>query len=353
MSWSVHSTVDEPANLLVAFAAHYLSLGAAEVHFCFDRKNEEAADILCRVPEVKITLCDQAYWKIMPGRERPISQANRQVLNLKKAYAESRHDWLMFCDADEFLHIDSHFKSVAEIVDVLSPDTRFHLFAPAERVYLKGSKPAGIFDGLYRLRNKPMIDAGPEIYGDDWKFFSRGLLQDGPGKSIMRVGVGIDVNIHTPNEKPKGKILGNEADIAALQRCLLLHYDGLTPLHWALKLARWYRSMIELLGNDQNLLRTRRTPGRNLQAEVLHLNRSDPAALIAMTHLQFLSAEQVEKLTAKGAILEANPQIETSVKRVFSMEPDYTQKGFDERLRRLHADFIAASGFDFWEGASA
>lgn len=342
MSWSVHSTMDEPVELVSAFVAYYLSMGAAEVHLCLDRRNDEIFDTLGTIPQVHLTVCDDAYWSRTRARKRPISQADRQVINLKNAYASSRHDWLLFCDADEFLYSDPGGPCLTRILERCSRDVLFHTFPVAERFYAIGENYKGIFDGLYRCRSPRVQEIGPDVYGDKWNFLSRGLLQDGPGKSIMRVGTGLDVNIHAPTNPQKA----TPEQLALFEGIYLLHYDGLTPFHWALKLVRWYCSMIDLLGDDEKQIRKRRTSGRNRQAEFLHRNRHDPAALIEMTDLQRLRAEQIAHLAVAGGIPLVRPDIEAAAHHVFP-DLDFSQESFDRKLRILHSDFISSSGFDY------
>lgn len=145
MSWVVHSTVDEPIELLSAFVAHYLAIGASEIHLCLDRRNEEALDVLGPLKEVKITICDEAYWSASERGQRPISQADRQVTNLRRAYNSSKHDWLLFCDADEFLYIDPFFKNVAHLLDSFSDTTNFHLFPPRRKILQARQQPQKYF----------------------------------------------------------------------------------------------------------------------------------------------------------------------------------------------------------------
>lgn len=342
MSWSVHSTMDEPVELVSAFAAHYLAAGAAEVHLCLDRKNEEILDVLGRFAQVRLTVCDEAYWYRTRVGTRPIGQAERQIINLKAHYAASRHDWLLFCDADEFLYTDPEGLNLDQMLARCSDDVLFYTFPVAERFYQTGSAPMTIFEGLYRCRSPRVQAIGPTIYGDKWQFLSRGLLQDGPGKSVMRVGAGLDVNIHLPKDPQ----MATPAQLAVFRGSYLLHYDGLTPFHWALKLVRWYCSMIDLLGDDEVKIRQRRTSGRNRQAEFLHRNRHDPSALSAMTDLQRLNAEQMVQLAAAGGIPSIESSVEVTALQVFP-DTDYSQATFDRKLRELHADFINSSGFDY------
>lgn len=346
LTWAVHSTVDEPLELLCAFVAHYLALGAAEVHLCLDRPTQEVIDVLGPVPGVRLTLCDEAYWAGTRQGRRPAGPAHRQVANLKRAYAESRHDWLLYCDADEFVHLDSRFGAMAEVLALFGEDMRFHIFPPAERFYAEGAPALSIFDGMYRCSSAGMIDAAPAIYGKDMPFYAHGLLQDGPGKSVLRCGLAMELEVHAPKDRTNGVIRAGAEEMAALERCRLLHFDGLTPLHWSMKLVRWYGAMIDMLGGDRALVAQRRTPTRNLQAKALYDLREDAQALHRMTRLQSMTAAQMAELAAAGGLVDARPQIEATARALFPrLELDFSQAAFDRRLRQLHADFIKTSGF--------
>lgn len=346
MSWSVTSTMDEPLELVCAFVAHYLNLGAAEVHLFLDRDREDVKDVLTGIPQVKFVVCTDEYWSETRAGTRPIGQTIRQVINLRRAYAACRQDWLLFCDADEFLHVDPYFASVDALTKVLGTEVDFHTFRPAERFYAIGEESVSIFDGRYRCRSPRVREFGADIYGDDWKYFNFGLLQDGPGKSILRTDRDLQLDIHVPKNGQKVELRGKSEDLRAVRNSFLLHYDGLTPLHWTLKLSRWYRSMIDLLGDSEEALRQRRDPGRNLQARTLHENRADPQALLKMTRLQFLSLDKIAELDALGGIAKVEPNIGEAARRMFSaLDLDFTQSSFDERLRRIHSDFISDSDF--------
>jgi len=344
MSWSVHSTMDEPIELILAFVAYYLSIGAAEVHLSLDSKNEEVLDTLSGMPQLYLTVCDDVYWSKTRARKRPISQADRQVINLNSAYTTSRHDWLLFCDADEFIYTAPDGPNLDQMLARCSQEVLFYTFPVAERFYAIGEDPKEIFDGLYRCRSQRVQEIGPEIYGDNWIFLSRGLLQDGPGKSIMRVGAGLDVNIHMPKNSQTATL----EQLSSFKGSYLIHYDGLTPFHWALKLARWYQSMIDLLGDDKERIRRRRTSGRNRQAEFLYQNRNNPAILLAMTNLQRLRGEQIANLAVAGGIPLIRPNIQSYVDHIFPQAKiNFKQSYFDQKLSILHSDFISTSGFKY------
>lgn len=345
-SWAVHSTVDEPLELLCAFVAHYLAMGAAEVHLCLDRPTQEVIDVLGPVPGVRLTVCDAAYWAGMRNGQRPQGPAHRQVANLRRAYAESRHDWLLYCDADEFLRLDARFGSMKDVFALFGRDMRFHLFSPAERFYAEGGPEGSIFDGSFRRSSAGMVAAAPAIYGDDLPYFVKGLLQDGPGKSMTRTRLPLEPNIHTPTDGTNGVIRASSEDIAALGRCHMLHFDGLTRLHWALKLVRWYGAMMDMLGGDRALISIRRTPARNRQATGLYDLRADPVGLERLTRLQFMTAAQIADVAAAGGLVAVDHRIEATARALFPRQGlDFSQAEFDRRLRELHAEFIEASGF--------
>lgn len=100
-SWSVVATVAEPPELLYAFAAHYLELGADEVHLFVDDPAQPGLEPLRALPRIRLTICDKAHWDRINGGRRPPAQEMRQIRNANTAYRACRSDWLLHCDADE------------------------------------------------------------------------------------------------------------------------------------------------------------------------------------------------------------------------------------------------------------
>jgi hypothetical protein len=100
-SWSVVATVKAPEEKVLAFVAHHLSLGAAEVFLYFDDPDDPAQAAVAPFSRVRATACTPEYWVECGGRSN--RHQNRQSRNAREAYGHCRTDWLCHIDVDEFI----------------------------------------------------------------------------------------------------------------------------------------------------------------------------------------------------------------------------------------------------------
>ena len=70
-TWGIVATVDEPPQLVAAFAAHYLALGASEIRLYLDRPDPAAQHLLGRLAGVHVTVCNDQHWAENPPGRRP------------------------------------------------------------------------------------------------------------------------------------------------------------------------------------------------------------------------------------------------------------------------------------------
>ncbi|MGH1367694.1 MAG: glycosyltransferase family 2 protein [Maritimibacter sp.] len=231
MRWGIVATVDEPTPLVLAFTAYHLGLGASEVHLYFDRPNPEARAILEGLEGVLITECDHAYWARENGGVRAHRTTLRQCVNANHAYERAEVDWLMHCDADEFLHdIEG---GIADRLARVAQGCRVVRVLPRERVYL-GAPDDALFGGAFRGWAPGYDKWSDDVYGRFAKFLYQGLSGHFVGKSFVRTGQDdLVMNIHFgflrgTQDVPTPEVLDHG----------LLHFDGMTPLHFKLKLLR-------------------------------------------------------------------------------------------------------------------
>ncbi len=229
-SWAVVATVDEPPALVQAFVAWYLSLGASEVFLYFDRPDDPAAAM--QVPDVTVTRCDAGHW-VRLGKRRPDKHEIRQLRNATDAYGRMQSDWLLHVDADEFLWVR---QPVATCLDSAYPWTDCIVVPVAERVYVEDAPVSSVFSGAFRRPFKGKAEEGVAQFGPDYDLSLRGLTGHAIGKSFTRAGRDLDVSIHRP--KPKKNAQLADVETAPGVDMELLHFDGLTPLHWVCKLLR-------------------------------------------------------------------------------------------------------------------
>lgn len=101
-TWGLVATIKAPAAEVLNFAAYHLELGAHRLHIYLDAPNPGAYPLLKAHPRIKVTTCDDAYWK-RRKRPRPPGHQFRQTLNATQAYRRIEADWIGHIDVDEFL----------------------------------------------------------------------------------------------------------------------------------------------------------------------------------------------------------------------------------------------------------
>lgn len=225
-SWGVVATAAEPAPLLVAFAAHHLDRGARRVHLYLDRPNPAFRAMVGADARIVVTDATRGFFHDELGRGRPKTITRRQIALANHALAVTDADWLIHLDADEFL---GHGDPAAELATLPAEILGLHI-PNGERVYVEAASDASILDGPIALPipNRRALERlrGAEVA----RFSATGLLAHALGKSALRARQGPIAGIHWPRTE--------KAQRAAAQSLRISHFDGLTRLHWALKIRR-------------------------------------------------------------------------------------------------------------------
>jgi hypothetical protein len=182
--WGVVATVKAPEDQVLAFVAHHLSLGAAQVWVCFDDPADPAFDRIARLPRVTAIRCTDWYWLLRGGRSA--RHRSRQIANARHVQRQCRLDWLAHLDVDEFLHAPGPVADILAEVPAAVPTLRME---PFEALHDPGL-PDDIFtacrfrgplrDGWARLR--------PAIFGPFAGPVSKGSLGHTLGKAFSRPG---------------------------------------------------------------------------------------------------------------------------------------------------------------------
>jgi hypothetical protein len=257
------------------------------------------------------------------------------MVNANHAATQVRADWLLHCDADEFLSapLDGVLASIAPEVQVIG-------LSAVERCWLAGAPPAHVFDGVFR-GPLPKLGEGPEqVYGPDAAFMTRGVLAYVGCKSLTRVGSGLFVSIHDAFRRGPG---GGPLRTAPVVRARpwappgILHFDGLTRLHWVLKLTRY--AQVPQKGRAAML-----GPARSRQVEFVRAHRDAPGAAAALhDRLRLLSPAAAERRRGLGGLNEAGFDPRAAVAAMFPDHRfDFSEAGFDRRIRRRHPKLTAA-----------
>lgn len=310
--WAVVATVDEPPVLVQCFAAWHLALGAAQVFLYFDRPDDPAADLLAQMAGVTVVRCDARYW----AGARPARHQVRQTRNANHAYACSGADWLLHCDADEFLWTRG---DVAPALALCGHDCDAAIVPVAERVYHGAG--GDIFAGVFRRPFAGTPARGAALFGPDYALTGRGLTGHAQGKVFVRTGRDLVVAVHRPRPR------------ADLQLCPmigvdLLHFDGLTPLQWVLKL--WRKAADHARGGIAP------SPHRQAQMDALAIDHTRGVAL----HDRLKRGDHALLAALRRRNLLLAPRFDPAAS--LPKRPDLSPRSYDRALRaRYGADFPA------------
>lgn len=229
-TWGVVTMVKEPPELVAIFASYYASLGAQEINIYLDGDDPEARRLLSQLPNCRVEVMDEAFFQKNWNRAYPKNSFKRQRLIATKAYRESQVDWMLFLDADEYLQSDNFGQDLADLpsdVDTIS-------IPNGERVFSIEDANPGLFGGLMLKPKRTRGYVARDLFGEArLRYSDRGFCAHRFGKSATRTGKNIKLDVHAPQQW-KGNIKRHVS-----QKSVICHFDGLTEVHWMLKLLRY------------------------------------------------------------------------------------------------------------------
>lgn len=189
ITWGLVATIKAPVQDILNFAAYHLDLGAHRLHIYLDAPNPEAYPFLKAHPRIKVTTCNEAYWK-RRKRKRPPGHQFRQTLNASQAYRRIEADWIGHIDVDEFLWPGS--ASIAEhLAEVPSSARSARVFAIESLAGHPGAYKMAVPNGPDRDR---VLAA---IYPNFGIFLKGGFISHTAGKVFARTGLDeVQIRIH-------------------------------------------------------------------------------------------------------------------------------------------------------------
>lgn len=323
-SWGIVLTADEPEQLVLANVGWHLATGAQEVHLYLDRPDDPVAERLSGIKGVQITFTDDAYWT-RTCKTRPEAQTRRQYHNANGALARSNVGWLAHVDADEFLIQSRPLETELPVVRELECELHFPV---SERFYTDTSPPKSLFDGVFRHSTVDWPDNfDSKVFGPKRKYLARGVLGHSGGKAAVPTDSDFILGIHSSHKGRKDKDHRSKRFRSTTTR--VYHFDGLTPLHWLLKIA--VKSMRADTGRFPK-------PRLNQMQDFLKHFESRETAMAYHDSLRAMSAPEMERMDAFGLLQRAPfdpaPQIEAAL----GFCPDLSVSAFDQALTKRYPD---------------
>ena len=319
--WGTVTLTNDPTPLLLAFAAHHLRQGAAEVNLCLDIPNPEFTALAVRQPRIRVWTCDGAFWKTANGGVRPEDVRARQICVAQHVFRHTGCDWLAHIDSDEYM---VRVKQITRFLASRPPEVLAVSLPNAERVEWRGVAPRQVLGGLFR---KPFAHGeearAATIYGETAAaWLHRGFSGYAEGKSFYRVGAPIAPGLHQP--LPRQDWVNNPAR-QVFSRIGLLHFDSYTQAHWRRKL--WARVVKGVMQEKDN-------PGRRRQIGDAHDRRNDPAGLAALhAATRTLTSGQLLRLGLARKILPLRFDIRPALAAIWpDLEIDLSRQAIDRAL---------------------
>ncbi len=345
-SWMVQATMNEPLDLLVAFVSHYIDMGADLIHLYLDHPHPEAEALFGNHPKIRMTRCDATYWARVAPKGRPMGLPARQMANSMHEYQQLQHDWMLMCDADEYVVIKQDLGGVLAAI----PDSIDYVRVKvAEKVLPPGMVPQTIFEGAFRLPRTKGKAFAAEIYGAKVApLLERVVAGHDIGKSIVRRGGDFALNVHTAmaRQPGPGDLVPPPVPVGEwLPDAYLAHYDALTPLHYLIKLLGKFvaKRTMERAGRKAGP----RHPSRELQIELAAAACADPDPVAKTEILHRLTPDSLAALKAFGLLVDLGLAPDLIARKHFpNVALDFTPEAFDRALRIKHAATLAEMGIE-------
>ena len=226
-TWGLVATIKADAPAILDFAAHHLDLGAHRLHLFLDAPCPDAYPLLKAHPKIRVTLCDDTYWRKATGR-RPEKHQVRQGVNATRTYQRRAEvDWRAHIDVDEGLWPDG---PVADLLAALPPEVSTARLRPAEALAPEPPGPVTRFK-ILPLDRTARRAATIALYADYADLIDDGFMSHVAGKLFLRTGLP-DVSFRIHNVYSQQQMNPGQIELEAIR---LLHFHAASWQDWRAK----------------------------------------------------------------------------------------------------------------------
>lgn len=236
-SFSICCLVREKVTVLQRFVEHHQRAGVEHVYLYFDGSQEETRPI-CEAfktdKSVSVKCCDSTYWSTnYPGKSK-IDLPDKRLKVFTECVDQNTSDWLLICDADEFVVADRPLGSILaqlpkETLGVRIPNSEA-VWGPEANIheefgcdYERHPFPTGYWGKAFL----PLL-----VYGRDWSILGRGVTGHREGKHLLRKGMVPDVMTSHWSKFDGKKIDFMPSGMAEGSNLRIVHFDAVGYERW-------------------------------------------------------------------------------------------------------------------------
>lgn len=230
-SWATVTTVRDRPEIVLAFVAHHLGAGAAEVWIYLDDPDDPVADLLAGQDGVRVVRCDAAHWARL-GIARPPNHRVRQWRNANDALERTGAAWIGHIDIDEFVHADL---AMADLLGALPAEVAVLRLRPVERIFTSLPAPGTVsFEPRFKRPLPHTAGLAQAIFGRHAAYLRRGFMGHLQGKCFARrEGAGLRFRLHDVLGPDRAPVAAFETEVAILLHFYPFDYDA-----WVAKFQR-------------------------------------------------------------------------------------------------------------------
>lgn len=335
-TWGVVGTMDEPPELVVAYAAHHLWAGASAVHIYLDRDDARARALLAQLSGVHVIVADEDHWRRVFDMKMPKNHQRRQTLNATHAYGQRSVDYLLHLDADEFLLQANPIENELKRLTTSRPGHYLRI-SNFERIWEAGASMEQMFSGDFRASTKHSDKDLDALTLDGEGLTKFGLTGHSAGKACSPTGYDYVLGIHRPHfDTPRP---WTHPGLRRSTTTTILHFDGMTPLHWTYKRLRKAMFLATQVGQPVSAQ-------MEAQIDVIGEGGGDLAAARALhDRIKVIEPPMREALEQEGLLFEVDFDPKRSLDALLPHEQiDLSPETFDRWLRAQKAEIFEAMG---------
>lgn len=302
----------EPLFVVDRFVQHYIALGAENIMILWDGlpdpELKTALEVLAPKDRLTLVYCDADFWKTLGVDKSTVALDDILNAGFAYGYRACDSDWILFCDADEFLHaptpVGPRLATVSQNVQSLRIRNLEAVWGPDDDITV----PFGCSYFRAPIEIPRATRALLWLMLGRYAVFSRGgMMGHFWGKHFLRTGLK-DVTITSHSSSINGQNIGTWAHHLPTpdKAFFFAHYDAVSEKRWVEKWRR--RISAERVSDKMSVPRARQ---QTLVQEAIEQGKTGPLfrRLYGLTRLQTTILTRLKLITRARPIQSSSNAI--------------------------------------------